>query len=104
MSTAAHTPGPWEIVKAERLSHDAPEIGPNVSDGGILGGSPDDPVWVIEGEIEFAPDAHLIAAAPEMLAVLNAARIMLKNRDQRPEEMKLLDAIKHVVAKAEGWS
>lgn len=54
-----------------------------------------------ENEIGEA-NARLIAAAPDMLAVLNACRIMLKNRDQRPEEMKLLDAIKAVIAKAEG--
>lgn len=44
--------------------------------------------------------AALIDAAPEMLEVLNAARIILKNRDQRPEEVRLLDAIKIVIAKA----
>jgi len=45
---------------------------------------------------------RLHASSDEMLAVLNAARIMLKNRDQRPDEMKLLDAIKMVIANAEG--
>jgi len=45
---------------------------------------------------------RLEASNTEMLAVLNAARTMLKNRDQRPNEMKLLDAIKMVIANAEG--
>lgn len=47
-------------------------------------------------------DAHLIAAAPDMLAVLNAARIVLKNRDQDEREAKLLEAIKAAIAKATG--
>ena len=73
MQKIAHTPGPWEHIKAEHLSHDAPEIGPLVTAGGIIGGTDDDPCWVIEGQIDFKPDALLIAAAPELLAALQCA-------------------------------
>jgi hypothetical protein len=52
--------------------------------------------------VQNAEIARLEASNAEMLAVLNAARIVLKNRDQRPNEMKLLDAIKIVIANAEG--
>src|SRR6185369_655846 len=48
------------------------------------------------GEIE-----RLTTVASDMLAVLNACRITIKNRDQRPDEMKLLDAIKVAIANAE---
>jgi DNA primase large subunit len=37
----------------------------------------------------------------DALTVLNACRIAIKNRDQRPDEMKLLDAIKIVIAEIE---
>jgi hypothetical protein len=67
-----HTPGPWEHVKAERLSHDAVGYEQILSPGGILGGASDDPAWVIEGQIDFTPDARLIAAAPELLAFAKA--------------------------------
>lgn len=69
-STSVHTPGPWEIVKAEYLSHNAPGFEQMLSPGGIMGGTPDEPSWVIEGEIEWEPDARLIAAAPAMLMAL----------------------------------
>jgi hypothetical protein len=35
------------------------------------------------------------------LIVLNTTRIIIKNRDQRPDEMKLLDAVKIVIAEIE---
>jgi hypothetical protein len=92
----------WEYVEPEYLSHDAPGYSKLLSEGGILATDDEGEVdWIVQCEIE-PRYGRLIAAAPEMLEVLNAARIMLKNRDQRPEEMKLLDAIKYVVAKAEG--
>lgn len=43
----------------------------------------------------------LEARETELLAVLNAVRIMMKNRDQSTQEMKLLDAIKTVIANSE---
>jgi hypothetical protein len=45
--------------------------------------------------------ARLSGVNADMLKVLDAARIVLKNRDQRPNEMKLLDAIKIVIVQAE---
>jgi hypothetical protein len=82
--TEGHTPGPWRVHGKFIVA----------ADGAAT---------ICQfGNYTDEPDANLIAAAPEMLLVLNAARIMLKNRDQRPEEMKLLDAIKAVIAKAEG--
>lgn len=70
--------------------------------------------WQLKGALGYSVPGHIpegrfscglcaakVATISDMLAVLNAARIMLKNRDQRPEEMKLLDAIKAVIAGAE---
>lgn len=96
MSEAKHTPGPWEHA-------DTFPPGDFVIYSKTAKGRSDSEckrIAYIYSENE--DDARLIATAPEMLQVLNAARIMLKNRDQRPDEMKLLDAIKYVVAKAEG--
>jgi len=78
-----HTPGPW-IIDEQYIVAD------------------DDKVICQWGSYSEEVNAHLIAAAPDMLIVLKYAQIILKNRDQRPEEMKLLDAIKIVVAQAEG--
>jgi hypothetical protein len=55
-----------------------------------------------EDAIEAAAEIErLRAVSSDMLAVLNACRIAIKNRDQRPNEMKLLDAIKIAIANAE---
>ena len=97
---ADHTPGPWEVYYAG--------TGPNRSiwvqqDGVrelILG-------TVRDGEWERdVADAHLIAAAPDLLA---ACKELLSMEEQRAESLDLhignwpaIKAARHAIAKAEG--
>lgn len=75
-----HTPGPWEYVPAEYLSHDAPGWTQMLSPGGIMAmPSEDEASWVIEGDIEHKDDALLIAAAPELLSALYKLRGLAMN-------------------------
>lgn len=94
MSEQAHTPGPWRL-KSHPYEDGTPYFVLTAGDGSY-------PHGFYLNAIMSEADAHLLVAAPKMLEVLKAARIILKNRDQRPEEAKLLDAIKFIVAKAEG--
>lgn len=95
---SAHTPGPWTWWTSnswKRLKHDERGKSSNVLEPFVCkDGHPDLSVT--------DEDMALIKAAPDMLEVLKAARIVLINRDQSDNEMKLLDAIKYVIAKAEG--
>jgi hypothetical protein len=78
-----HTPGPW-IIDEQYIVAD------------------DDKVICQWGSYSEEANAHLIAAAPDMLIVLKYAQIILKNRDQDFNETKVLNAIKAVIAQAEG--
>lgn len=89
----AHTPGPWRHVKAERLSHDAPGFDQIVSPGGILGGTPEEPCWVIDGEIDYEPDARLIAAAPRLLKALKWLLHETMFKDHPEASQEAIDAI-----------
>lgn len=57
-----HTPGPWHVERGERLIHTKAIVihGPNYQQAGDLG-----PV-----AFATAPNARLIAAAPDLLAAL----------------------------------
>lgn len=55
-----------------------------------------------EDEPYSMDNARLIAAAPELLAACDAARLCLKNRDQDPTEAKVYDALRFVIRKATG--
>lgn len=102
MSKAKHTPGPWSV--SERLGFGW-LIHPNVAVayGGEGSGKQD------EGE----HNAHLIAAAPEMLATLRKLEYWLDTDpevieampgDERRDHMAKLGMIREVIAKAEGQS
>ncbi len=100
MSNPKWTPGPWSYVPAEELSHDAPGFHVVVALGGIIGGEADDPVWVIEDATNIAGEAnaHLIAAAPDLYAALEA---VVAIADRRTVEF---DAARAALAKARGHS
>jgi hypothetical protein len=51
-----------------------------------------------------AANAHLIATAPELYEVLDAAVICFRQRDQQPHEVKLVQWAKLVLSKARGES
>lgn len=67
-------------------------------------------VWAKKGHYRPTPEstrraranAHLMAAAPELYQVLDAALICLRNRDQSPHEAHVVAAAKVALAKARG--
>jgi len=87
---SGHTPGPWLQVAS----------GPWVVGGGgrmvalLHTANPPAPH-------EYAANARLIAAAPEMLKALKVARDWLSDEDPEWEPRKIVDA---AIAKAEGNS
>lgn len=82
----AHTPGPWTAVQ------DGNEVDWYLVD--------DDESVIVFGLSE--PDARLIAAAPDLLAVAN--RIALWPARKRPAMLALQEAARTAIAKAEGTS
>lgn len=89
----SHTPGPWTFVEniegAMQLGvDDAWEVGSETLKTGIA---------LVPGR---KANARLIAAAPDLLACCELARIAFKNRDQTPGEANILSAIKLAIAKA----
>lgn len=89
---AKHTPGPWRVVGP---SHETckPYMG----------------CWTVEGETNVAnmctlADAHLIAAAPDLLAALKDMHdSACTNHTSTPSKAAFLKA-RFVIAKAEGRS
>lgn len=78
---SAHTPGPW--VANGSAIEDRPKRGPTT---------------VIAYGVEAAADAHLIAAAPDLLAAL-------KKADRAPwGDYSWIDEARAAIAKAEGKS
>lgn len=65
----AHTPGPWRFVTRPEEHPESDEV-----QWGVLEGGNDQVIWVSEGPVvPSKDDARLIAAAPEMLALLEDA-------------------------------
>lgn len=89
--TTQHTPGPWEFI-----------------DNALVGQKIDDkPVWLrpvilrsITGVSES--NAHLIAAAPELLAALKSTLDLVEIHHHEPEVSEALTIIRAAIAKAEG--
>ena len=65
MSEAKHTPGPW-IVDTDYI----------IQDGGT---SDENTISIVGDQEEWKANAHLIAAAPEMLDALEAAKQFIQN-------------------------
>jgi hypothetical protein len=94
MIEAQHTKGPWKA--AER------------GDYGDFNGesriilADDRRIIVIQhsGTNEDEANTRLVEAAPLMLEALQAAEIVLRNRDQNEREVKTLAAIKYAIARA----
>ncbi len=80
---STHTPGPWAVY----FDDDGVEIR---GDGDVMG-------MTINGS-EMESNAHLIAAAPELLDML---KTLHKNRKELPTEMQWQRA-SELIAKAEG--
>jgi hypothetical protein len=103
MTTQAHTSGPWDIVQDAPLN---PRARFNIGSRGT--GGPTTYVCTIKTEKHLALDgneeanAHLIAAAPDLLAAL---RLLLEASDGLNGESEWLDerlnAARAAIAKAE---
>lgn len=73
MSAAEHTPGPWNYVPGEKISHDAEGWTEWAVTPKIVSLESGDPV-VDDAEFIDPRDVRLIAAAPELLEVLLTVR------------------------------
>lgn len=100
--TNKHTPGPWEVYDAEnRPGIEAPSVGFSIVVYGL-----DEDVTVGEDQCgvygrtpeEGAANAHLIAAAPELLAAL---KLLLSGAHDHQPGIAEAEA---AIAKAEGRS
>lgn len=104
--TTQHTSGPWVL-----------KIRPGMDTAADCTVAEIEPVGAYRGDIarlqsaehidgigkyELIANARLIAAAPDMLAALNAARIALFNRDRNDLDETAYAAVYAAIAKAEG--
>jgi hypothetical protein len=89
MQSPLHTPGPWRSHGAGGEIHGNSRVVATMC-------------WCSGMHDEDEANARLIAAAPDMLAALNAIRVWMKNHDRSEHEQKIYDAIRVVIARAEG--
>ena len=91
-----HTPGPWRIDDeyAGLLEQDQHRFWINA----------DIHIAYVDGprNAERTANAHLIAAAPELLEALRSLHVAMACYDGTPEETLALDAARAVIAKATG--
>ena len=87
-----HTPGPWTVAKATRYVHHADMLDANGF--GIAS------IWGRAETEAAAANARLIAAAPQMLAVLRAIRCTLPGLDG--DKGNLFDRVSEAIEEAEG--
>lgn len=113
--SATHTPGPWKYQRDGRSdamlgkpgwdSDDPTQCGRNVyGNTYLVAHVPDTSPWCIEAEAEA--NAHLIAAAPELLAALlfvaNDPRDFLGTQFTPQDAKAIRDAIAKATGKAVG--
>lgn len=66
----SHTPGPWEWLYGHSGLRGQPTT--DNADGMVLAYEPHEGMWLRDYTTEGAANAHLIAAAPELLEALKA--------------------------------
>ena len=93
---SAHTPGPWHVGKRDQVSTTGyPVIPIYWTEGGVMAERGPCVLWATNPNVEA--NARLIAAAPDMLAVLRAVRAY--HNGGSPYSVDAIDA---AIAKAEG--
>lgn len=90
--TAGHTPGPWQITKETIVGEFCTYTKIRDKDNGVIATL----------HINEEANAALIAAAPELLAMLKAANAAFFGAGTRLELLKALKDSKALIAKAEG--
>jgi len=95
MSAGKHTPGPWSVSELSASGHFSEDyifIEPGIA---VI-------ERAVEGQdAEDMPNAHLIAAAPELLEALQAARLHIVG-EALPTKANAIAMIKAAIAKATG--
>lgn len=97
MNEVNHTPGPWTAKRinnstGETLYHIHMFVEPSVCG-----------MWAPPGNIEAKANAHLIAAAPELLAACEAAKLAFRAIGQREKDYSYeLRLLNEAIAKAKG--
>ena len=92
-----HTPGPWELQAGRSFKTQSGEF--HLAYGADKHGNPN-----FRGFCELDANAHLIAAAPELLAALDAVDLNLS--EWKPEKLKdygldwILEQARAAIAKA----
>ena len=108
-----HTPGPWMLHPDTYHFTCDNEIAvvmggrvPSYTTGPHRNSSSLDPLMVCSANPvrvgECAANANLIAAAPEMLAVCEAALDVIPRYEPKPERLEIWHQLKAVIAKAKG--
>lgn len=96
----AHTPGPWKADTDRQVAGCNGDIA-ITRNGEMVAVAY---VRSIGGKDETLPNAHLIAAAPEMLEMLRDVAGYLRGlKAMTGRGADMLDAVNAVIAKAEGW-
>lgn len=102
---SAHTPGPWKVVNHPRVAHvdSMRSVGHGANGMASI-------VWLTGGALAQEANARLIAAAPDLLAALKAARAFVAQRagwsgshNDKVAEQVLVE-VDAAIAKAEGKS
>lgn len=88
-ATARHTPGPWAVFDSEIVSHHTDQ---HIADAPLEDGM---------NPTEWQANAHLIAAAPELLETLKAL-VDAYEDPMLDDPHSLVLAAKEAIAKAEG--
>lgn len=105
MNNTKHTPGPWLLEKTEQTHYDRLSGQPSTFVTlRITSGKAFVAQTLRECNPNAEADARLIAAAPELLAQLQACLHVLKRRLTHPSEPDVtnFDYIKALIAKATG--
>lgn len=103
MSKNKHTLGPWWSPDGRTIKQDyrpLTEVGGCII-AGVIGGSTSGPCF-IEDDDEVAANTRLIAAAPDLLSLLEEARRTLEMWKDVAPAVSLCADIDRVIAKATG--
>ena len=99
---SAHTPGPWKVVRHPRIAHVDSETSVGSGANGMASVA-----WLTGGRVGQEANARLIAAAPDLLAALEALVLAAPDSDAwsvaATRELRAArDLAEEAIAKARG--